>query len=112
MSEKDYYAPGTYNDPNAPWNQEDIEDTDEFQNKKLEMWKDKISDGAGYMLESISERSSSDLNRLGKMIRDNVNGTYTVAIGALVSKWVWDYCEPADDDVIEELREEPYDPRA
>ena len=26
MSDADYYAPGTYNHPDAPWNQDDYED--------------------------------------------------------------------------------------
>ena len=108
MSDADNYAPGAYNDPSAPWNQpEPIEDTDAFQDRQLEIWNDRIMDATGYMLEGITERPDDDLRALARMVRDNQNGTYTEAIGAYISKWVTDYCQPSDDEVIDELQREP-----
>ena len=108
MSDKDNYAPGTFNDPAAPWNQpEPIEDTDAFADKQLEIWKDRVMDIHGYMLEALSERPGEDLKGLARMIWGNQTGTHTIAIGAYITKWVNDYCEPSDDDVIEELNQEP-----
>jgi hypothetical protein len=99
------YPAGAENDPNAPYNQPDpIEDTDEFQDKKLEMWNEAIMD-TSYMLEAIGERPEDDLKMLARAIRGNQNGTHTVAIGAWVTEWVTKYCEPRDDEVLEELNQ-------
>ena len=112
MSDKDYYPAGAYDDPNAPYNQPDpIEDSDEFQDEKLAMWTERISD-PDYALEALGERDTADIKRLAHLIVKNQNGTHTETIGSLVTKWVVDYCEPSDDDVLDVLNEEPYDPEA
>jgi len=104
MSDKDNYAPGTYNDPNAPWNQPDpIEDTDEFQDAKKEMWDARIADPE-YMLEALGEQCDDDLKNLARLIKGNFTGIHTSVIGAYVSKWVTSYCEPDDYDVIESMQ--------
>ena len=60
-------------------------------------------DVAGYFIESLTERSDSDLERVAMMVRDNQNGTHTEAIGALITKWVLEGCKPSDDEVIDEI---------
>ena len=106
MSNADNYAPGTYSDPNAPWNQpEPIEDTDAFQDKKVEIWDERISDPA-YFMEAIGEMDEAAARRLATYVRDNQTGTYTTSIGAAISACVTNYCEPEDDDVISELEKE------
>ena len=103
MSDKDNYAPGTFNDPNAPWTEpEPIEDTDAFQDAKVEMWDERLSDPE-YMLEALGEQCDDDLKHLARLIKGNITGIHTSVIGAYVSKWVCAYCEPSDDEVIEEL---------
>jgi len=105
VSDKDYYAPGTYNDPNAPWNQEEpIEDTDAFQDAKMELWDERITD-VPYMLEAIGEQPDKDLAHLARLIKGNFTGVHTMTIGAYVSKWVYAYTEPSDEDVIESMQE-------
>ena len=108
----DNYAPGSYNDPSAPWNQDDPTESEEFESEQLRQWDDRIMDIHGYFIESLSESSDEDLTRLARMVRDNQNGTFTIAIGALVTKLVVDYCKPDDESVLEVLNEEPYDPEA
>ena len=102
---KDNYAPGTYNDPNAPWNQEDITETDAFQDAKMEMWDERITD-VPYMLEAIGEQPDKDLAHLARLIKGNDTGIQTSVIGAYVIKWVCAYTEPEDDEIIEELNQE------
>ena len=109
---KDYYAPGSYNDPSAPWNEVDLTDSQEFEDEQLRQWDERIMDIHGYFIESLSESSDEDLTRLARMVRDNQNGTHTEAIGVLVTKLVTNYCKPSDDDVLEVLNEPPYDPEA
>ena len=110
MKNADYYAPGTYSDPNAPWNQEDPTESAEFEAEQLNQWNDRIMDVHGYFLESLSERPTADLKKLARMVRDNQNHSYSAAIGGMITQWVLDYCKPSDDDVLEVLNEEPYDP--
>ena len=105
MSMNDNYPPGAANDPNAPWNQEDITETDAFQDAKMEMWDERITD-VPYMLEAIGEQPDKDLAHLARLIKGNFTGIHTSVIGAYVSKWVCAYCEPSDDEVIEELNHE------
>ena len=105
MSDKDYYPPGAYSDPKAPCNQDDITESEAFETLKLETWQERMADGSGYMLEAITEREASDLLKLGRMVRDNVNGTHTEAIGALITAWITEYCEPDDQDIIDELND-------
>ena len=112
MSEKDYYPAGAYNDPSAPWNEVDLTDSQAFEDEQLRQWDDRIMDIHGYFIESLSEARDEDLTRLARMVRDNENGTFTIAIGALVTKLVVDYCKPDDESVLEVLNEEPYDPQA
>jgi len=104
MSMNDNYPPGAANDPNAPWNQEDITETDAFQDKKVEMWDERLSDPE-YMLEALGEQCDDDLKHLARLIKQNFTGNHTGLIGAYVSKWVCAYCEPSDDEVIESMQD-------
>ena len=99
MSDRDYYPAGAYNDPNAPYNQ-DVGDWDDMQ---MEIWDDRILDINGYFLESFSEQSDENLRKLAKLISNNENGTHTITIGAMVTKWVLNYCKPKDDEVDEAM---------
>jgi len=105
VSDADNYAPGTYNDPNAPWNQEDITETDAFQDKQAELWNDRILD-ISWMVEGITERSDIDLNMLARLIKGNQTGSHTTTIGAFITKWVNEYTEPDDSEVISELEKD------
>ena len=106
MSDKDNYAPGTYNDPNAPWNQEDITDTQAFEVRYLEIWEERVKDINGYMIEGITERPDEDLKALARMVWGNTTGTHTTTIGAYITKWVMDYCKPCDEEIIDILNDE------
>jgi len=107
VSDADNYAPGTYNDPNAPWNQPDpIEDTDEFIGRQELIWNDRIL-AIGYMIEAIGETSDDDLKALARLVHDNQNGCHNIAIGMRVTKWIVDYCKPSDDEIIEMMNDEP-----
>ena len=101
MSDKDYYPAGAYNDPNAPYNKEDPRDSQDWEDMHINMWDDRILDINGYFLESFSEQSDENLRKLAKLISDNENGTHTITIGAMVTKWVLNYCKPKDDEVDE-----------
>ena len=112
---KDYYPAGAYNDPNAPYNQEDPRDSQDWEdmlrvakdihelNSHIQMWDDNIMDINGTFIESFSEQSDKELKHLAQLIRDNETGTHTTSIGHIVTRWVIDYCKPKDDDVDEAL---------
>ena len=103
MSDKDYYPAGAYNDPNAPYNQDSRQDCKDWSDMQMFMWDSNIMDINGMFLESISEQPDDKLMNLAKLIRDNETGTHTEAIGAIVTKWVIDYCRPKDDEVDEAM---------
>jgi len=86
---------------------EDPTDTQAFEEKMQEIWDDRLMDIHGWMIEGITERPDDDLKALARMVRDNANGTYTTAVGAYVCKWILDYCEPSEEEIIDELNREP-----
>jgi hypothetical protein len=106
----DNYPDGCANDPSAPWNQpEPIEDTDRFIDKKLDMWDERISDPE-YMLEALGEHQGDELKILARLIKANgFSGIHTMTIGSYVSKWVTEYTEPSDADVIEAMKGEDHE---
>ena len=73
----------------------------DWDDMQMEIWDDRILDINGYFLESFSEQSDENLRKLAKLISDNENGTHTITIGAMVTKWVLNYCKPKDDEVDE-----------
>ena len=106
MSDADNYAPGTYNDPNAPWNQEDITESLAFEDKRIEMQDERINDLNGYLIESITERSDADLKKMAKYAMD-ASEHASILLGKLVRDWILQGTEPSDDEVIDELQQEP-----
>ena len=85
---------------------EEIEDTVEFEQAKLRLWDERIYDLHGYLVEAITERDDGDLKRLAYWIANNQTGAYTVNIGAAITSWVMDYCEPENDEVMETFDKE------
>ena len=75
----------------------------DWPDMQMFIWDERILDINGYFLESISEQPDEKLMTLAKLIRDNETGTHTEEIGAIVTKWVIDYCKPKDDDVDEAI---------
>ena len=106
MGEKDYYAPGTYNDPNAPWNLEDLTETDAFADKKQELIKERLYDLHGWLLESFTESEDWFLMGLAVMINMPTDTTCDQMLGMKVREQVLKYVTPPDDEVIEELNQE------
>ena len=82
------------------------EDSPDWEDKHMEMWDERIMDINGYMLEAITERPDDELKKLARLIRDNQNGTHTTTIGAIVSRWVIDYCKPSDHEVDEAFEQD------
>ena len=62
--------------------------------KYVQLWDERIMDLNGWFIESITEQPDSELMKMAKMVRDNQNGTYTTAIGALLTRWVLKYTKP------------------
>ena len=107
MGEKDYYAPGTYNDPNAPWNLEDLTETDAFADKKQELIKERLYDLHGWLLESFTESEDWFLMGLAVLINDMpTDTTGDQMLGMKVREQVLKYVTPPDAEVIEELNQE------
>ena len=105
MSEKDNYAPGTYNSPDAPWNQpEPVEDTDEFADKKQEMVSERISIKGGWLAESFMEAPGLFYSQLSTLLVDLPDGEISdKMIGLAVRQMAVSYCTPPDDEVIDAL---------
>jgi hypothetical protein len=63
------------------------------------MTDERIRDVDGYFIESISERKTSDLERIAELvIKDNTEAG-SIIIGGLIRKWVLAGCTPDDDEV-------------
>lgn len=80
---------------------EDFEDSQEFEDAKLDLWDERIADINGYMTEAITEQPDKNLKSLAYWIKNNQSGAYTTNIGAAITKWVMNYCEPENDEVME-----------
>ena len=104
MNNKDNYAPGTFNNPSAPWNQDPIEDTDAFADKKQEMTSERISVKGGWLAESFMEAPELFYSQLSTLLVDlPADEISDKMIGLAVRQMVVAYCTPSDSDVIEAL---------
>ena len=69
------------------------------------LWEERVKD-VGSLIEAITEQPDETLKLLGRLIWDNQTSTHTISIGAMFSKIVIDYCEPTDEQIIEELEKQ------
>ena len=103
MSDKSNYPDGSFNDPSAPWNQEDITESDAFADKREEMTDMYIKDLNGSLIESFTEASTDTLIGLSVLLRmPKTDDTYK-SIGKYVRRMVIYYCTPPDDEIIEAM---------
>jgi len=107
MSERDYYAPGTYNDPNAPWNQDDR--SEEITEKQWEMYCDRLNDEPDvYIAEGITEQASDKAKSLYNSVQrqlkvEHPKGDDDMYLGGLIRKLVQMYATPSEDEALEKL---------
>ena len=87
----------------------DKTDSPEFEDKCLEITKERILDIRGYHLESFSETPDEWATGLAKLVIEWLEAptdrelALEFEIGKMVAKQVSEYCTPDDSDVIESL---------
>jgi hypothetical protein len=94
------------NDPRSP-NYDDPIDTPAFEDKREEMSKERIQDVAGYFLESFTEAEMTQLQELVDAVLAPASEQSSWRIGDIVRDLVEGYCTPTDEQVLEELNQEP-----
>lgn len=104
MTEVDYYAPGTYRDPNAPWNERD--DTEIYGDRAEEIIINEIKDRDSRYIEFLIDSEYLPKKEINQ-------GTLDLMIDALAEDDVIteQYCEYRMEDVVQQLSEEDYDDR-
>ena len=105
MGDADNYAPGTYNDPYAPWNREDPTDTQAFEDKAAELLRERIADTYGYQQEAYTEAPDDARRWLTQALLDGNE----LLVGKLFLSIIQTGCKAPDDEIIEALNEEPGD---
>jgi hypothetical protein len=110
---KDYYAPGTYLDPMAPWNEVDIEDeVIEYQD---DIYVQRLNDEPdAWIAEGITQGSSDRSKELYKWVIKNLQKIDTMDVddtllGKYVRELVREYTMPsldeANDAVMDKYRD-------
>jgi hypothetical protein len=110
MADKDYYAPGTYNDPNAPWNEPDYSDEIiEYQNWLFRARLDDEPDA--WISEGICEQAGKQERELYQWVIDNLKRGRRMKVddtllGKYVRRLVETYAMPSDQEAHEAVTEE------
>ena len=103
MSNKSNYPDGSFNDPSAPWNLEDITETDAFADKRDEIINERVKDALGYVPESFGEADDGFWIGFSALLLVSGSDDIDRLIGAYIRRMVIAYCTPSDSDVIEVL---------
>ncbi len=84
----------------------DPTETPAFEETKTELMERRIRDVEGYFLEAFTEADTPQLKKLSEAVLLTADGESTLRIGEIVRKMVESYCEPNDEEVIEDLNQE------
>ena len=106
MSNKCNYPDGSYNDASAPWNLEDITETDAFADKRQELIDERVKDSCGWLVESFMDAQADILIGLSVLLSMPDNDDTDRNIGKYIRRMVVSYCTPPVDEIIEELEAE------
>ena len=110
MADADYYAPGTYNDPNAPWNQHDYDD--EVADKQQEIFIERLTDEPdAWIAEGITEQASEKAQAIYLSVIKNLKNGHRImednlTLGAMIRELVEMYAIPSEQEAYEELMED------
>ena len=101
MSEKDYYPDGAYNDPNAPWNQDDTE----IEEKKWAVFCDRLDDEPDvWIAEGLTEAMDASEGLYKKIIDNLKSDGLDAELGSMVRFMIEEYTMPSDDDALEMIK--------
>ena len=109
MNDADYYAPGTYRDPAAPWNQDDYED--ECIEYQVETFRERLTDDPDtWICEGICEQAGEKEQDMYKRIINNLQRGYRIPednslLGKYVRVLVETYATPTDQEAYEAVTE-------
>jgi hypothetical protein len=92
--------------PGSPF-YDDPTDSPDFEDKREELTIDRIQDVEGTFLESFTEADTLRLQELSEAVLLPADEKSSIRIGDIVRQMAEDYCTPTDEQVLEELNQEP-----